>query len=75
MSQAKKCMRCGGDELEPGAIQSTGKIYFRPENTKFLTLKTADIRIDGNICLDCGHIELVGDLVKAKDLVKAAEAH
>ena len=70
----RKCPSCNGTNLEPGNIQSTGKIYFRPKNTKFLTLKTADIEIEGNICTDCGYIMLVGDKNKAKSLVTGKDA-
>ena len=75
MSETKKCIRCGGERLEPGRIQSTGRIYFRPENTQFLQLKTADIAVTANICLECGTIELVGDVVKVSKLVERVRPH
>ena len=71
----KKCLRCGGANLEPGWVQSTGKIYFRPDNTKFMTLRTADVEVNGNFCLDCGTVELVGDAEKCRRLVERARAH
>ena len=64
----KKCLRCGGENLTPGKLQSTGKVCFIPENTKFLTLKTSDVKVGANLCLDCGFVELIGDIIKAKDL-------
>jgi len=69
----RKCTSCGSDKFEPGKLQSTGRISFRPKNTKFLSLKTADIEVEGNICTDCGHIMLVGDAKKAKALVSGTE--
>ncbi len=72
---AKPCGRCGAEQIEPGTVQSTGAIYFRPVNARFLTMKTADIRIKANICLECGAIELVGDLEKARQLTQRQEAY
>jgi len=68
----KKCLRCGGERLEPGAIQSTGKIYFRPANSSFWSFRTADVPVEANICLDCGTVELIGDIKKAESLVGRA---
>ncbi len=70
-----RCRRCGGQRLEPGSMQSTGKLYFRPANTKFLTLKTADVPIRANICLDCGAVELLGDVSKARALTDRKEPY
>ncbi len=69
----RECPSCGSWNLEPGKIQSTGRVYFRPKNTKFLSLKTADIEIEGNICTECGYIMLVGDKGKARALVSGKE--
>ncbi len=70
-----RCRRCGSRELEPGHVQSTGKVYFRPQNAKFLTLRTADILLHANICLACGLVELVGDVTKARALTERAQPH
>jgi predicted nucleic-acid-binding Zn-ribbon protein len=75
MSNERKCPSCGSTNLEPGNIQSTGRIYFRPENTKFLTLGTGDVPITANICTDCGHLMLVGELRKANKLFGKAKPH
>jgi predicted nucleic-acid-binding Zn-ribbon protein len=64
----KKCLRCGGENLTPGKVQSSGRMCFYPENTKFMTLKTSDVPVGANLCLDCGFIEFIGDVKKAKDL-------
>ena len=65
----RKCPSCGSENLEPGGIQSTGQLYFRPKNAKFLSLKTGNIKIEGNICTECGCIMLIGDKAKAMALV------
>ena len=69
----RKCPSCGSEKLEPGKIQSLGRIYFRPKNAKFLNLRSGDIEIEGNICTDCGCIMLVGDPGKAKALVSGRD--
>ena len=73
--EPKKCLRCGGTKLEPGAIQSTGSIYFRPTNSSFWSFQTVDVPVQANMCLDCGTVELVGDVRKAESLVGRASAH
>jgi hypothetical protein len=69
-----RCLRCGSDRLEPGGIQSTGALSFRPENAKFVTLQTADIRVKANMCRQCGTIALVGDPAKVRSLTDRAQA-
>ena len=71
MNGEKKCLRCGGTNLEPGSIQSSGRVCFRPKRAKFISTKVADVSVKAHICIDCGHMELVGDAKKAKLLVKA----
>lgn len=70
MSSNMKCMNCGGTNLHEGTLSSTGKTYFRPADAKFLNLKTANIEISANMCMDCGTISLSGDTQKAKELIK-----
>jgi Zn-finger nucleic acid-binding protein len=57
-----KCPLCGGSNFESGKLD--GLVTFRPENRKFLTLKTG-IGIHASACCDCGHLQLgvdVGEL-------------
>jgi len=72
MTPKKKCLRCGGTSLEPGALQSTGQVYFRAENTKFFTLRTSEVLVKANVCIDCGTIDLVGNVRKGQTLVGRA---
>ena len=74
MSVEKKCLRCGSKNLESGSIQSNSRVGFRPKKSKFLKTKFADIGVKANICIDCGHMELVGDAKKTKLLVKGPRA-
>ena len=73
MNEETKCPRCGSTELGTGWVQSTGKVSFRPDHAKFFTHRFADIRVGGRMCYACGNIELIGDVKKARSLVKNFE--
>ena len=73
MNNETKCLRCGSTDLGTGWVQSTGKVSFRPDDAKFLTYRFADIKVGSRMCYDCGNIELVGDVKKARSLVKKSE--
>ncbi|GAA5496400.1 hypothetical protein SAMN02745181_0297 [Rubritalea squalenifaciens DSM 18772] len=75
MSKERQCPCCGSAKLEPGKVQSSGKVYFRPENTKFLTLGTNDVELSANLCMDCGYVMLIGDMRKANKLLNKSQAH
>ena len=70
MSNEKKCLRCGGVNLMASDFQSTGKIYACPKQSKLATLLTTGVVVGGNVCFDCGHVELSVDTKKAKALAK-----
>ena len=70
MSDSKTCSRCGGATLEAGRVQSTGRMSFHLENPRFLTAHTADVPIFSTMCLDCGTIDLIGEVSKARKISK-----
>ncbi len=72
MSEEKKCLRCGGTNVKPGALQSTGKIDARPNDAKLETVFTTGALVNSNICFDCGHVEMVVEPDKLKSLTKAS---
>jgi len=72
MSEEKRCLRCGSTNLEPGELQSTGKIYSRPRDAKLVTVLTTGVMVHTVICLDCGHVELVVDADKARSIAKVS---
>jgi predicted nucleic-acid-binding Zn-ribbon protein len=74
MTEEKKCIRCGSTQLGSGWVQAAGKVYFRPDHVKFFAPKTADVSVNGMICLQCGTIELVGDTEKVQSLIKHRQA-
>ncbi len=72
MSQENKFLKCGGTNVKPGALQSTGKVYARPNNAKLDTLFTTGALVNANICFDCGHVEMVVEPDKLKAIAKAS---
>ena len=68
MASENKCSRCGETEFEEGAVQSAGTISFRPKGTKFLTMSPGNVSISARICMNCGLIELNGDIEVIKSL-------
>ena len=64
-----KCYRCSSTNLEAGTLKSTGGLSFYPKKPKFMSWRTSKIAIITNMCLDCGFIEIVGDLNKAHKLM------
>jgi hypothetical protein len=73
MTENNKCNRCESSQLASGWVQSTGKMYFRPKKVNFFSSKTADLSVTGFMCADCGAIELIGDVKKAKSLISHRE--
>ena len=70
MADENTCSRCGGYKLESGRLQSTGRIHFHFENPRFLTIHTGYVPIVSTMCLDCGKIDLAGEVEKARKIVK-----
>jgi hypothetical protein len=65
---SRRCLRCNGERMEPGSMESRGWLSFRPANSTFWTLRP-NVAIQAFLCLDCGHLELVGDVNRAEALV------
>ena len=72
MDQENKCLKCGGTNVKPGAIQSTGKIYARPNDAKLDTIFMTGALVDANICFDCGHVETVVEPEKLELMAKTS---
>jgi predicted nucleic-acid-binding Zn-ribbon protein len=65
----EKCISCKSSRIESGILQTSGRLHFHPSHTKFLTVKTSDIKVSAFMCLDCGYIHMAGDVEKANVLV------
>lgn len=70
MNEEKKCLRCGGTNLQPSDLQSTGKIYSRPKDAKLVTVLTTGVPLSALICLNCGHVELIVDTERVRAITK-----
>ena len=70
MDKKMECLRCGGTNVMPSDLQSTGKIYSRPKDAKFVTVLTTGAPVSALTCLDCGHVEMMVDAEKAKAITK-----
>ena len=66
----KECLWCEGDKLVEGRLQSTGRIYFKPSETKFFVITDSLVNINARVCSDCGYIDLYADTKKLKKLSK-----
>src|SRR5262245_42717206 len=62
---SRRCLRCGGERREPGGLATLGGLSFYPANSTFWTL-SPNVAIQAFLCLDCGNIELVGDVKRAE---------
>ena len=70
MNVENKCLRCGGTNVKPGVLQSTGKIYARPNDANLNTFLNTGVVVNANICFDCGHVEMVVVPDKLKSIMK-----
>lgn len=66
---ASKCAVCGNSEMIDGDIRSTGKMYFKPKKTKFLTMMESSVNVKALVCIVCGHIQLSADAGKLGRLI------
>lgn len=67
--QPNRCLRCGGSNFEPGSIQSSGRVLFRPDNMKFWTVK-AGVPVDVQVCRDCGNVQMTVDTREIAQLAR-----
>jgi hypothetical protein len=70
--ESRRCLRCGGERMEPGGMAARGGLSFYPANTTFWTL-SPHVTIQAFLCMDCGTVELVGDVKRAEALVGQAK--
>lgn len=70
MGEGKTCLKCGGTNLKSGFFQSTGRIYFRPNDAKLIAMFTSGVPVDAEACFNCGHMELMVDTAKVNLISK-----
>jgi len=66
---AGRCAACGHSMLVEGNVQGTGRLYFRPEKTRFWVFAEAMVPIRARVCTACGHIQLRADTAKLSRLL------
>ncbi len=66
-----KCTKCGGNKSTPGKLNAMGGVTFTPDDLKFWILKSSLVHVQASMCLECGFIELIGDIEKAEDLMES----
>lgn len=62
------CVACGHTTLVEGRIQSTGKLYFKPDKSSFWVLHEAVVPTKAKVCPACGYIQLYADTDRLKKL-------
>jgi excisionase family DNA binding protein len=70
---AGACACCGNDFLAPGTLQGTGRLYFRPEHSKFWSLEEALVPIVARVCTACGYVQMHADTEKLVRLLPKTE--
>lgn len=63
------CPACHNDELVSGVFRSTGLNYFRPQKSKFWSIRDSNIKTMALMCRKCGVITHFGDIEKLEKLL------
>ena len=71
---AGRCASCGHTVLVDGRLQGMGKLYFKPEHTRFWTLEESLIATHAKVCPACGYIQMHADAAKLRRLQPREEA-
>jgi excisionase family DNA binding protein len=66
---AGKCAACGHEILIEGRMQGTGRLYFRPQKTKFWTFSEGIVPTVAKVCAACGYIQMHADTSKLERLM------
>ncbi len=67
------CAACGHHELLEGRLQGTGRLYFKPDKTKFWVFSDSMVGLRAHVCTACGFIQLHADVDKL-DRLKPEES-
>jgi len=66
---AGKCSSCGHNVLVDGTMQGIGRMYFRPDKTRFWTFQEALVPLKVLVCAACGHVDIRADTSKLTKLI------
>jgi excisionase family DNA binding protein len=63
-----RCAACGHGVLVEGRLQGTGRLYFRPEKTKFWVFTDSMVGLQARVCAACGFVQVHADTSKLRRL-------
>lgn len=69
---AGRCAVCGHAVLIEGQVQGTGRLYFKPDKTKFWTFEESLVPTRSRVCAACGYIQIHADTAKLTRLTPAS---
>ncbi len=59
--------------MVPGQLKGQARLTSYPTGAPFWTLALSDVPVSAMMCLDCGFIELRGDVERARQLLHRNE--
>jgi excisionase family DNA binding protein len=65
---ASRCASCGHGILIDGRLQGTGRLYFRPDKTKFWVFTDSMVGLSARVCAACGFVQMHADTSKLTKL-------
>ena len=72
-ASAGRCAACGHGTLIQGRFQGAGKLYFKPEKTKFWVWAESLVGTTAKVCAACGYLHLFADTEKLSRLKPGEE--
>lgn len=66
----QSCSACGHSQLIDGKIQGAGRVYFKPQKTRFWVWSDSMVGIEAKMCSACGLIQMFADTEKLSRLVE-----
>ena len=58
---AGRCASCGHNILIGGRLQGTGRLYFKPDKSKFWVFEESTVPTQARVCPACGYVQLYAD--------------
>ena len=66
---AGRCAACGHGVLVDGRLQGTGRLYFRPDRTRFWVFAEGLVGLSAKVCTACGFVQVHADTSKLNRLL------
>lgn len=68
-----RCAACGHSGLMEGRVQGAGRLYFKPDKTKFWTFEESLVPIKARVCPACGCVQISADTTTLRKLAPGAK--